>query len=83
MEHQEIVLDSDLWLQLQEASQHSKRSINELLSEAIIEYLHKPKTRKLPGFVGMLNSGISDTSERAEVILAEEIAPYLADEAQD
>ena len=83
MEGQAIVLDSDLWLQLQEVSQYSNRSINDLLSEAIAEYLHKQKIRKLPGFVGMLNSNANDISERAETILAEEMASYLADEAQD
>jgi hypothetical protein len=70
MEGQSIIFDSAIWKKLQTFAQDSNRPINELLSEAITEYLHKQEARKLPGFVGMLSSGASETSECAETILA-------------
>jgi len=82
-----LISDTALWKRLKDIATRSNRPIDDVLTEAVAEYVERhadtTAANRLPAFVGMLSSETSDTSERAEAILAEEIAHYLEDEAQE
>ena len=86
MDRQALIANTALWKELEEIANRAKRSVDEILGEAVAEYVQRHRDYvepgTLPSFVGMLSSETSDTSERAEAILAEEMTEYLGDETQ-
>ena len=84
MNTQPRAVDARLWEKLIEIASHTGRTADQVLREAVQEYIQRhgrESGHRMPTFVGMLQSSESDISERAEHILAEEMSPYLDDEA--
>ena len=84
MNGQPPISDTAPWKRLEDVASPANRPIDELLGEATSEYIQRHTGRssddELPGFVGMLRSGVSDTAEHAERIVAEELARYIENE---
>jgi hypothetical protein len=63
-----VYLDSDIAVALRQVSAAEGRAQAELIRDALAEWARKRKKPAIPG-VGEFDSGRSDTSERAEVLL--------------
>ena len=64
-----VYLDTEVALSLRRMAESEGRSQAELIRDALQTYTRRAKRPKLPG-IGEFDSGHTDTSERAEEILA-------------
>jgi hypothetical protein len=64
-----VYLDSDTVLALRQMAETQGRSQAELIRDALDAYTRKAKRPQIPG-IGEFDSGHTDTSQRAEQLLA-------------
>ena len=70
MKRTTIYLDPELEVRLQLEAMQRKTPMAEIIREALREYLEQ-RPRKLPPGKGEFDSGMADTAERADEVLAE------------
>ncbi len=75
-----IRADEKVLLEIQVIAKQDKRTFDEIIGEALVEYLERRRAeqklpREDPPFAGILRSGERDIAQRAEEILAEEWRP--------
>lgn len=73
MKRTTVFLDESLERRLKQKSRRDGKSFAQCVREAVAAYLASPPAgqRPLPSWVGMWDSGHSDTSERVDEILRE------------
>jgi len=76
MKRTTILADDELLLEVKKLAEEANKTTTAVIHEALAEYVarHRPR-RKSISFIGLGHSGHTDTSERAEDILAAEIDP--------
>jgi predicted transcriptional regulator len=75
-----ILRDEAILQKIDLIAKQENRSIEEIIKEALVEFLEKRQVdqelpREVPAFAGIIRSGEGDTAQRAEDILAEEWRP--------
>lgn len=73
MKRTTILVDESLLLELKHKAKSEKRSMSELIREALSEYLKEERKRQRLSFVGIGGSGRKGISESDEKILKEAI----------
>ena len=73
MKRTTVFLDESLERRLKQRARRDGKSFAQCVREAVAAYVASPAAgqRKLPSWVGMFDSGRTDTSERVDEILAE------------
>lgn len=76
MKRTTIFADEDVLLELKQLAKAQKRTVTDLVRDALREYLkiHHLKPRRF-SFMGIGSSDRTDLAEKAEEILAQEIDP--------
>lgn len=75
-----IRADESVLLEIRAVARQNNRTLDEIISEALIEYLERRRAeqklpREAPPFAGIIRSGEGDIARRAEEIIAEEWRP--------
>ena len=73
MKRTTIFLDESLERRLKQKARREGKSFAQCVREAVAAYVARPasRLRQLPAWVGMFDSGHTDTSERVDEIMAE------------
>jgi hypothetical protein len=75
-----ILRDEAILQEIDLIARQANRSIEEIVKEALVEFLAKRRAerglpREIPAFAGIIRSGKGDIAQRAEEILTEEWRP--------